>query len=136
MAALDDIDRVDLHITQMRDRRERGGGPFTERGRAIEPLRRDPQMAGTILLENDGRFGQGQDSVWVGPSLEAIRADRQPVSAAPCPRASGTCYYNPADGFKIAQARRPDPSPYKASLFHRTMWPRIRVVLRSMLTVC
>jgi len=45
MTALDHVDRVDLHVAEMLDRRLRGRGAHAERRRTVEPLGAQPQPA-------------------------------------------------------------------------------------------
>ena len=51
VAALDDVDGVDLHIAEMLDRQPRRLGVVAERRRMVEPLGREPDAA---------RFGDGK----------------------------------------------------------------------------
>ena len=46
VAALDYVDGVDLHVTEMRHGRRRCLGPAAERRSLIEPLRAQPDAAG------------------------------------------------------------------------------------------
>ncbi len=46
MAALDHVDGVDLHITEVRDRCRGGLRPLSERRRRIQPLRLQPDSPG------------------------------------------------------------------------------------------
>ena len=52
VAALDHVDRVDLHVAQMLHRRPRRVGPVAERRVFIEPLGAQPDASGP-------RLGQG-----------------------------------------------------------------------------
>ena len=65
MAALDHIDGVDLHIAQMGNGGARRLGSVAERGDAIELLRRDPQVAGAGLADDERRFGQDNFQFWL-----------------------------------------------------------------------
>jgi hypothetical protein len=51
MAALDHVDGVDLHVTELLDRGEGGSGPLAERRVAVEPLSAKPYGASTSLVE-------------------------------------------------------------------------------------
>jgi hypothetical protein len=46
VAAFDDVDGIDLHVTEMGDRVGNGLRPCTERTARIKPLRTQPDMAG------------------------------------------------------------------------------------------
>ena len=59
MAALDDVDGVDLHIAQMFHRRGRRSRPLTERRRHVEPLRAQPDVPGFGFGQADGFGGAG-----------------------------------------------------------------------------
>ena len=48
VAALDDVDGVDLHVAQVLDRRARRLRPVAERRRLVEPLRAEPDAAGAL----------------------------------------------------------------------------------------
>ena len=54
MAALDDVDGVDLHVAQVRDRRGDGVRTRAEGRGPVEPLGREPQPACLPLGERDG----------------------------------------------------------------------------------
>src|SRR5690606_7751424 len=57
VAALDHIDRVDLHIAQMRDRRLYRLWSRPERLGYIKPLRGHPDGAGAVRSDGDRTFG-------------------------------------------------------------------------------
>ena len=59
MAALDDVDGVDLHIAQMLHRRGRRRRPLAERRRHVEPLRAQPDAPGFGFGQADGFIGAG-----------------------------------------------------------------------------
>ena len=60
MAALYDVDGIDLHITQMGNGSP-GRGRTVAKGRhRVEALRRDPDMAGSNLAEGKWGFGHGR----------------------------------------------------------------------------
>ena len=59
VAALDDVDGVDLHITEMFDRGRRRGRPVAERRARVQPLGAQPDPAGL-------GFGQGMGFVGAG----------------------------------------------------------------------
>ena len=49
MAAFDHIDRIDLHIPEVLDRKLRRFGVITERGTSIQPLSMEPDVPRTTL---------------------------------------------------------------------------------------
>ena len=51
VAALDDVDGVDLHIAKLGDGRECSVGALAEGFEPVEPLRRDPDVARAGLLK-------------------------------------------------------------------------------------
>ena len=51
MAALDDVDSVDLHIAEMRHRLGNGSGAVTERRAPVQPLRPQPDAAGDFGVD-------------------------------------------------------------------------------------
>ena len=57
MAALDDVDGVDLHVAEVLDGGARRLGPVAERRARIEPLRAQPDAAGLGLAEREGLLG-------------------------------------------------------------------------------
>ena len=59
MAALDDVDGVDLHIAKLGDGSERSVGALAEGFELVEPLRRDPDVARAGLLKREWQLWQG-----------------------------------------------------------------------------
>jgi hypothetical protein len=59
MAALDHVDGVDLHITEVLDGRRRRRRPLSERRLRVEPLRAQPDMPGCGLGHGNGFSGAG-----------------------------------------------------------------------------
>ena len=59
VAALDDVDGVDLHIAEMLDRGRRRLRPLAERRRRVEPLGAQPDPAGLGLGQGTGCNGAG-----------------------------------------------------------------------------
>ena len=59
VAALDDVDGVDLHIAKLGDGRERSPGSLAEGLQPVEPLRRDPDVARAGLLKREWWLWQG-----------------------------------------------------------------------------
>ena len=59
VAALDDVDGVDLHIAEMLDRGGRRLRPFAERRLDVEPLGAQPDAAGLSLGQGMGFGGAG-----------------------------------------------------------------------------
>jgi len=59
MAALDDVDGVDLHIAEMGNRIGHRLRALAERRRCIKPLRAQPDAAGVMLGEGMERDGAG-----------------------------------------------------------------------------
>jgi hypothetical protein len=59
VAALDDVDGVDLHIAQMFHRSRRRLWPLAERRRHIKPLRALPDAPGFGLGHGKGTIGAG-----------------------------------------------------------------------------
>ncbi len=57
VAALDDVDGVDLHIAEMVDRSRGRRRPLAERRRRIEPLRAQPDAPGFGLAQGNGVGG-------------------------------------------------------------------------------
>ncbi|GEC49979.1 hypothetical protein BJA01nite_76210 [Bradyrhizobium japonicum] len=57
MAALDDVDGVDLHITEMGDRIRHGGCPLPERRALVQPLGMQPDPPGLYRGDRKG-FGR------------------------------------------------------------------------------
>jgi hypothetical protein len=58
MAALDDVDGVDLQVAQVRHRRRRGLGAGAEGFGGVEALGMQPDSAGLEGGESDGRILQ------------------------------------------------------------------------------
>jgi hypothetical protein len=59
VAALDDVDGVDLHIAEMLDRRARRWRPLAERRARVEPLGAQPDVPGLGLGQGKGFFRAG-----------------------------------------------------------------------------
>jgi len=59
VAALDDVDGVDLHVTEMLDGCRRRGRSLAERLARVEPLGAQPDLAGLGLGQGDGFIGAG-----------------------------------------------------------------------------
>ena len=59
VAALDDVDGVDLHIAEMVDRGRRRRRPPAEWRRGVEPLGAQPDPAGLGLAQGMGVSGAG-----------------------------------------------------------------------------
>ena len=59
MAALDDVDGVDLHIAEMLDRRRGRLRPVAKRRRRVEPLGAQPDAPGVGLGQGAGFVGGG-----------------------------------------------------------------------------
>jgi hypothetical protein len=58
MATLDHVDRVDLHVAEMLDRRARGRGTVAERRVLVEPLRPQPDAPRVGVGETEGQSGR------------------------------------------------------------------------------
>ena len=57
MAALDHVDRVDLHVAEMLDGGARRLGPVAERRVLVEPLRAQPDASGLRFGQRGGLAG-------------------------------------------------------------------------------